>query len=425
MKKLNRNQDHNIQVGIDVGSSKFCCAIGEIIPSDQNVKLLGVGSSLSTGIKKGSIIHRDKIIEEMEKAINDAEIMADIKVDRAWLSISGEHIRGINTQGAIAIQKPGQSPLGTDQEIQKEDVQKVLELAKAISFPMDRDILHTLPQEYIIDTMNGIEDPVGMSGRRLEGKVHLVTVATSAATNFINCAEELGISVEGLVFQGLASSIATIDKDEKELGVAVIDIGAGTTDIVVYLEGGIRHTGVIPIGSDSITNDIAVMLQIGKQEAEEIKLKYGSAKASMASPELEFDLPVKNGGISRKISEHELSRYVEARMTEILQLISREISRADIQQKLIYGLVFTGGGAQLSNLAALSEEILSLRSRIGVPKGISGVTDVASTPYYAAAIGLLFWPLNFQDAQQIISPFGGVTVKNVANNIYQWFKQFF
>ena len=361
----------------------------------------------------------------MEKAINDAEIMADIKVDRAWLSISGEHIRGINTQGAIAIQKPGQSSLGTDQEIQKEDVLKVLELAKAISFPMDRDILHTLPQEYIIDTMNGIKDPVGMSGRRLEGKVHLVTVATSAATNFINCAEELGISVEGLVFQGLASSMATIDQDEKELGVAVIDIGAGTTDIVVYLEGGIRHTGVIPIGSDSITNDIAVMLQIGKQEAEEIKLKYGSAKASMASPELDFDLPVKNGGISRKISEHELSRYVEARMTEIFQLISREISRADIQQKLIYGLVFTGGGAQLPNLAALSEEILSIRSRIGVPKGISGVTDVASTPYYAAAIGLLFWPLYFKDAQQKLSPFDGVTVKNVANNIYQWFKQFF
>jgi len=227
MKKLSRTQDKNIQVGIDVGSSKFCCAIAEIDPSNQNVKLLGVGSCPSSGIKKGSIIHRDKVIEEMEKAVTDAEIMADIKVNRSWLTISGEHVRGINTQGAIAIQKPGQSPSATDQEIRIEDVYKVLELAKAISFPVDRNILHTLPQEYIIDTMNGIKDPVGMSGRRLEGRVHLVTVATSSASNFINCAEELGISIDGLVFQGLASSISTIDKDEKELGVAVVDIGAG------------------------------------------------------------------------------------------------------------------------------------------------------------------------------------------------------
>jgi|ETNmetMinimDraft_13_1059891.scaffolds.fasta_scaffold00008_5 cell division protein FtsA len=423
MKKLSRTQDKNIQVGIDIGSSKFCCAIAEIDPSNQNVKLLGVGSCPSSGIKKGSIIHRDKIIEEMEKAVTDAEIMADIKVNRSWLTISGEHVRGINTQGAIAIQKPGQTPSATDQEIRIEDVYKVLELAKAISFPVDRNILHTLPQEYIIDTMNGIKDPVGMSGRRLEGRVHLVTVATSSASNFINCAEELGISVDGLVFQGLASSIATIDKDEKELGVAVVDIGSGTTDIVVYLDGGVRHTGVIPIGSDSITNDIAVMLQVGKKEAEEIKLKYASAKASMASPELEFELPVKNGGISRKISEHELSRYVEARMTEILNLISREISRADIHQKLTYGLVFTGGGAQLSNLAGLAEETLNIRARIGAPKGISGVVDVASTPHYAAAIGLIQWPLHYQDTQAGIH--AGLTPGKVFKKFTAWFKEFF
>ncbi|MBC8215061.1 MAG: cell division protein FtsA [Candidatus Marinimicrobia bacterium] len=423
MKSLNRIQDKTINVGIDIGTSRIRCAIAEVNTDSKEIKLLGIGSSPSSGIKQGSIIHRDQIIDEIETAITDAETMAGMKVNHVHLSISGDHIRGINTQGAIAIQKNGHSQMSSEYDISREDVRQVLELAKAISFPVDRDILHILPQEYVIDTMTGIKDPVGMSGRRLEARVHLVTMATSTATNLAGCIEELGLTVEGFVFQGLASTIATVDEDEKELGVAVVNIGAGTTDITVFHDGGVRHTGVIPIGASSITNDIAVMLQIGKEDAEMIKLKYASAKSSMASPELNFDIPVKEGELKRDISEHEVSRYVEARMVELLQLIAREISRADIHESLTYGLVLTGGGAQLKNLTGLAEETLKLRTRIGIPKGVSGAIDIASTAAHSGVVGLVRWPL-YYDEKQFSEP-TGLTFKTVVNKLSQWFKEFF
>ena len=349
--------------------------------------------------------------------------MAGIKANHVYLSLTGDHIRGINTQGAIAIQKGGNSQLPTENDITKEDVRQVLELAKAISFPVDRDILHILPQEYVIDTMTGIKDPIGMSGRRLEARVHLVTMATSSAANLAGCVEELGLTVQGFVFQGMASAVSVVDDYEKELGVAVVNIGAGTTDITVYFDGGVRHTAVIPLGASSVTNDIAVMLQIGKEDAEAIKLKYASAKASMASPELYFDLPVKPGEIKRQISEHEVSRYVEARMVELLQLIAREISRADIHDHLTYGLVLTGGGAKLKNLASLAEETLKLRVRIGLPKRISGEIDIASTSAHSSVIGLVQWPVFFDESQ--FSEESNLSVKAVFDKIIHWFKEFF
>ena len=356
MKQRMKISDKNTQIGIDIGTSKICCAITEINSDEESNKILGVASVPSQGIKKGSIVHRDRVMDAIEAAVREAELMAGIKVNRAMLSISGEHIRGINTQGAIAIQKGTTSNVPVEQEITQNDVSRVLELAKAVSLPVDREILHILPQEYLIDTMDSIKDPVGMSGRRLEAKVHLITMAATTAKNLVNCVHEMAIDVEGLVFQALASAIATLDTDEKEMGVAVVDIGAGTTDITVFYDGGVRHSAVIGVGASTVTNDIAVMLQIGMEDAEEIKMKYASAKASMSSTELEFDLPVKNGGIARKVSEHELSRYVEARMTELIQLISREITRSDVSDQLTYGLVLTGGGALLRDLDKLLSE---------------------------------------------------------------------
>ncbi|SVB47480.1 uncharacterized protein METZ01_LOCUS200334, partial [marine metagenome] len=326
---------------MDIGSNKICCAITEINPTSDSVKLLGIGTSPATGINKGSITHRDKLIDEMENAFQQAQTMADINIDNISLGISGDHVRGINTQGAITIGGTNGSNVPIQHEITDNDVSNVLELAKAISLPMDRDILHVLPQEYVIDSMDSIQDPVGLTGRRLEARVHLITVATSAATNLASCAEELGVSVDGIIYQGLASSLSTLEHDEKKLGVVCVDIGASTTDIVVYLDGGVRHTSTIGIGAASITNDIAVMLQIGIDEAEKIKKTYGSAKASMSSPDLEFEVPAKNGGLKRTISEHELSRYVEARTAEILQLVMREVAKADIKEKLTYGMVIT------------------------------------------------------------------------------------
>jgi|TARA_B100000929_G_scaffold150939_1_gene119565 cell division protein FtsA len=412
-----------IHSGLDIGSNKICCAITEINPTSDSVKLLGIGTSPATGINKGSITHRDKLIDEMENAFQQAQTMADINIDNISLGISGDHVRGINTQGAIAIGGTNGSNVPIQHEITDNDVSNVLELAKAISLPMDRDILHVLPQEYVIDSMDSIQDPVGLTGRRLEARVHLITVATSAATNLASCAEELGVSVDGIIYQGLASSLSTLEHDEKKLGVVCVDIGASTTDIVVYLDGGVRHTSTIGIGAASITNDIAVMLQIGIDEAEKIKKTYGSAKASMSSPDLEFEVPTKNGELKRNISEHELSRYVEARTAEILQLVMREIAKADINEKLTYGMVITGGGSELKNLSGLAQETIGMPVRIGKPNNISGEVDIASGPSYASAIGLSQWR-RFGTDLNVNKPGKGF-VKDTITNVKKLFNDFF
>ena len=391
MIRSNLNSDKYIQAGLDIGSHKICCAISEIDLKTDTTKLLGLGNSQATSINRGAITHRDNLIDEIEHAINEAQTMSGISIETLSLGISGEHIRGINTQGAIAIGGPQASNVSLQNEITKNDVKKVLDLAKAISLPMDRDILHVLPQEYVIDTMNSIKDPVGLTGRRLEAKVHVITVATTAATNLVSCVEELGIRVESIIYQGLASSLSTLNDDEKKLGVVSVDIGASTTDIVIYYEEGIQHTATIGIGAASITNDIASLLQIGIDEAEKIKRKYASAKASMASPELEIELPGQNGNLKRKVSENQLSQYVEARMYEILQLVMKEISRANLDDKLTFGIVLTGGGSELKNLCNLAQGISNIKVRIGFPENISGTVNIASDPAFASAIGLTKW----------------------------------
>ncbi len=423
MKNFSLPKEKNIYVGIDVGSSKICCSISTIDPIEGTLQLLGIGSSPSTGVKIGSITHRENLISEMEAAIKEAEMMADAKVSSAIVSISSEQIRGINTQGAIAIQKNQMNNVPIQHEITESDVQRVVDLAKGISLPIDRDILHVLPQEFMIDTMEKIKDPVGMSGHRLEAHVHLITVSTTAATNIANCAQELGITVDGLVFQGLASGTAVLDKDEKDHGVALVDFGEGTTDISIYHDDGIRHASVLGIGSGSITNDIGVMLQVGMEEAESIKRTYGSAKASLSSPELEFDLPVKNGGIARRISEHELSRYVEARTEEILRLVKREIIRAGLIENLTYGVVLTGGGANLKNISGLAEEILEMPVRIGKPKGVQDTVGMASDPAFSAAVGLGIWC--YQPDEMFSDYHAESPVKQTFKHIFRWFKDFF
>ncbi|MFH1853651.1 MAG: cell division protein FtsA [Candidatus Neomarinimicrobiota bacterium] len=423
MNPLNRRQDKQVHVGIDIGSSKICCAIVETNPANNATKVLGLGSKPFSGMRKGSLIHIDKTIDTLEEVLREAELMANVKVERAVLSLSGEHIRGINTQGAIAVHKSSTQNIPVEHEINAQDVHRVLELSKAISLPMDRDILHVLPQEYIIDTMGSIKDPVGMSGRRLEAKIHLITTATTAAKNIAKCAEELGIQVEGLVFQALSASLPTLTRDEKELGVALVDIGAGTTDITVYHEGGVRHSAVLGIGANSITHDIAMMLQISIEEAEKIKLKYASAKAAMSSTELDFELPAAEGELVRRVTEHELSRYVEARMVEVFQMVAREISRADIHERLTFGVVLTGGGAMLRNIVSLASEVFQEPVRIGTPKGISGVVDVASSPIYATVLGLTQWKTREEEFNPGLLP--DKTLNQVWGKLKKWFKEFF
>ena len=416
MRPISNGQERQLTVGIDIGSSKICCAIGSIMPGSDRVKLLGISSMPSMGFRKGSISHRNQLIEQLEKVLFEAETMANTKVNNAILSVTGEHIRCLNTQAAAALNRNRANGVSGDRPIVKTDIDQVLNLAQAISLPPDRDILHTLPQEYSVDTLKEISNPLGLTGRRLEGRVHLVTAAISSMKNLVDCVEELGIKVNGLVFQPLASAIATLKNDEMQLGVTLAEIGSSTTNIVVYHGGAVRHSAVIPIGSASITNDIAVMLQISIEEAENIKIKYASAKASLSSPKLEFDLPSENGDLKRSISEHELSRYVEARMQEIFQLIINEISRADIKESLTYGLVLSGGGAQLSNISALAGDLMGMRVRIGTPTHIEGITDVADLPIHATTMGLLLWPIWADDFAQ--STHIGV------KTYFQKFKQF-
>ena len=428
IKKGTLIQNQSIVAGIDIGSAKCCCSIGKIDHETGNIKLLGIGESSSTGMKKGSIVNRDKVIESIEDAVRDAESMAKIKVDRANVTISGNHIRGLNTQGAIAIHTNGNGHIPDAQPIQPKDIHKVLDMARAISFPIDRNILHIIPQEYIIDTMEGVINPIGMTGRRLEARVHLITVAISSLTNIKDCVEESGISVDEIIYQGLASALSVITNDEKEMGVAVVDIGADTSDLVVFHEGGVRHSAVIPIGGNSITQDIAMMLQIGTDEAEKIKNKYGSAIASMASAELEFELQSENGQLKRSISEHELSRYIEARAGEILQYIAKEMSRADIDGPLTYGMVLTGGGAQLNHFAKLSENELNIKTRIGVPVHCGNVIKLGSEPKYAASLGLLNWQEFIHNERILLNGNSGSLggrMKGWFEGISNWSKEFF
>ena len=387
------------------------------------MKLLGAGVAPSHGVKRGTVVDIDTTIQAIEDAVHKAETMANVKVSEAYVGLSGDHIRGLNTQGAIAISKNGH-PVTYEDEIKNSDITRVLEMARAVSLPVDREILHILPQEFVVDHQGGIKNPTGMVGRRLEAQVHLITGATSAAKNITKCVEEAGISVTRFVYQPLASGEAVLEPHEKELGVVLVDIGGGTTDICVYFEGEVRHSAVIALGGDSISNDLAMMTQVSIEEAEEIKNNYGSAKAAMASTDLEFELPHSTSETPRKASEHEVSRYVEARMTEIFQMVKREIERADIENPVSFGVVLTGGGSLLKNAASLGEEILDAQVKIGIPKGLSGVVDVAASPIYATAIGLVQHPTLTHEGYDPVHR-RSANMGKLVENIGGWFRGFF
>jgi len=405
MKSISNGQEQKITVGLDIGSSNIVCAIGYVNPNTKNVKLQGISSRPSKGIKKGVIINRDELIENIEGVLSEAELMANIKVTNVILSITGEHIRSLNTQAAIPLSRMNGSSTNTlDSAINDGDIYQVLDLAQAVSLPVDRDIVHTLPQEYLVDTLDDIKNPMGMTGRRLEGRVHLITAATTAMSNLVNCVEELGITVDGLVFQPLAAALSTLQDDEMELGVTLVEIGSSTTNIAVYHAGAIRHSAVIPIGSASITNDIAVMLQVSISEAEEIKMKYASAKSSMSSSKLDIPLKSKEGQLQRSIPEQEVSKYVEARMQEIFQMVIREIARADIKDPLTYGIVVTGGGAELRNIISLAENSMGVKVRKGKPIKIDGAQDIADKPRHSTVMGLLLWPFYANDHIRMQKP---------------------
>ncbi|BAW79601.1 cell division protein FtsA [Candidatus Nitrosoglobus terrae] len=376
-----RRTDKNLIVGLDIGTSKVAAIVAEA-HSQGEVEVIGMGFHASHGLKKGVVVNIDSTVQSIQIAVEEAELMAGCRIHSVFTGISGNHIRSLNSHGIVAIR---------DKEVSSEDIARVVDAARAVAIPADRKILHVLPQEFIIDNQEGIRDPVGMSGVRLEAKVHIVSGAMSAVQNIIKCVRHCGLEVDDIVLQQLASSYSVLMDDEKELGVCLVDIGGGTTDIAVFTDGAIRHTAVIPIAGDQITNDIAVALRTPTQHAEDIKLRYACALTQLTSSDEGIEVPSVGERPSRRLSRQTLAGVVEPRYDELLKLVLQELQRSGYEELLGAGVVLTGGSAKMEGAIDLAEEIFNMPVRLGIPQHITGLADVARNPVHATGVGLLLF----------------------------------
>jgi cell division protein FtsA len=367
-------------VGIDFGTTKICVVVGVNTP--EGLEIIGIGKQPSLGIRKGVVVNIPTTVESIKKAVEVAELMAGVEITSAYAGIAGGHIKGFNSSGVVAIK---------EKEVTVHDVERAIDAAKAVAMPLDREVIHVIPQEFVVNEQDGVRDPVGMSGVRLESKVHIVTGAVSSAQNLIKCANKAGINVTDIVLEPLASAEAVLTNDEKDLGVALIDIGGGTTDIAVYVRGSVVHTGVIAMGGNHITNDIAVGLRTSIQEAENIKIASGCALASMLASDQIIEIPASVGKKAREVSKSILTKIIEPRVEEILTLISQELSGSGFKHLLSTGVVITGGASLLEGIQEMAEFILELPVRRGAPQNVGGLVDVISSPIYSTAVGLLVY----------------------------------
>lgn len=364
-----------------MGTTKICAIIGEV-NSEGVVDIIGVGSAQSRGLRRGVVVNIDHTVASIRKAVNDAELMAGCQAESVYAGISGGHIKGINSHGVIAIK---------NREVTAAEVARVIDAAKAVAIPLDREVIHILPQEFMVDAQEGIKEPIGMAGVRLEAKVHIVTGAVSAAQNIVRCAHRSGLRVHNLVLQQMASAEAVLSSDERELGVAIVDIGGGTTDLAVFFEGAIQHTSVLPVGGDQLTNDIAVGLRTPMGEAEKIKKRHGCALGSLVEKDETIHVPGVGGRPPRVVPRSTLADITEPRLEEILTLVRREMEKHNVLQNLASGVVLTGGSVVIHGICDLAEQIFDLPVRIGYPVGISGLVDVVNSPVYATGVGLVLW----------------------------------
>jgi len=376
-----------ISTGLDIGTSKVSAVVIERGEGDVR-KVIGVGTSPSQGMRKGTVVDLEKTVRAVADAVEQAELMAGVDVSGVQVGIAGDHIRSFNSRGVIAVSRP-------DREITDRDVHRVIEAAKAVAIPMDREILHVLPQEFVVDSQDGIRVALGMTGVRLEVDVHIITAGTSAAQNVVKAVERAGLEVEQLVLQPLATSAAVLDSDERELGVALVDIGEGTTDVAIFHGGSIRHSSVIGLGGGNVTSDIAVGLRTPLSKAEEIKLSHARALSPAPSAERVIRVQGVGGRKDREVPEEQLDMIVEARMEELLSLVSREIAKTDYGDLVGTGAVITGGTALMDGLAELGERVLGLPVKIGTPRLVGGLEERVSDPRYSAAVGLALYGLNW------------------------------
>ncbi|WP_305072552.1 cell division protein FtsA [Propionivibrio sp.] len=398
-----------IIVGLDIGTTKVVALVAEVSPDDR-LNIIGMGSQDSRGLRKGVVVNIEDTVATISRVIQEVELMADCKVKDVYTGIAGSHIRSFNSNGMVAIK---------DKEVTTMDVERVIETARAMPIPADQEILHILTQEFIIDDQDGIREPIGMSGFRLEVKVHIVTGAVSAAQNIVKCVRRCGLEVNDLVLQPLASSYAVLSDDEKDLGVCLIDIGGGTTDIAVWTQGAIRHTSVIPIAGDQITNDIAMALRTPTREAEDIKCKFGCALSDLADPEDVLDVAGVDERPSRKLSRRALSDVIQPRVEELFELVQAELRRSGFEDVLSSGIVLTGGSAVMPGMIELGEEVFHMPVRLGFPKYSGALADVIQTPRFATSYGLLLEALTQRKR--------GVKVRETRDvkQIFGWMKSWF
>ncbi len=373
----------NLIVGLDIGTTKIGVVVAE--QNEDRVDVIGIGTHPSRGLRKGVVVDIDATVESIKNAVEEAELMGDCEISSVYAGIAGGHIRGFNSHGIVAVK---------DREVSEGDVRRVIDAAKAVAIPMDREVIHVIPQEFVIDDQDGIREPLGMSGVRLEAKIHIVTAAVTSAQNIVKCANKAGLNVVDIVLEPLASAEAVLSRDERDLGVCLIDIGGGTTDLAVFADGAITHTSVLALGGNHVSNDIAVGLRTPFEEAERIKKKFGVASARLLGSDDILTVPSVGGRRPREVSRKLLCEIIEPRMEEILSLARGELAKANLEDRIPCGVVLSGGCSALNGVAELAEEIFEAPVRLGTPQNIGGLQDVVRDPMYATGVGLVLYGAN-------------------------------
>jgi cell division protein FtsA len=412
---MSSGQQNKMIVGLDIGTSKVVAIVGEL-SGDGQIEIVGIGSHPSRGMKKGVVVNIESTVQSIQRAVEEAELMAGCQIHSVYVGIAGSHIRSLNSHGIVAIR---------DREVYGLDLERVIDAAQAVAIPADQKILHILPQEYVIDNQEGIKEPLGMSGVRLEAKVHLVTCAGNAAQNIEKCVRRCGLEVEDMILEQLASSYSVLTDDEKDLGVCLVDIGGGTTDIAIFTDGSIRHTGVIPIAGDQVTNDIAMALRTPTQHAEEIKIKYACALTQLAGPDETIKVPSVGDRPPRDLSRQSLAEVVEPRYDELFTLIQAELRRSGFEDMIPAGIVLTGGTSKMEGVVELAEEIFHMPVRVGSPQSVQGLTDIVRNPIYATGVGLLLYGMQHQEDGASSSPKYTSNSEGAFARLKAWFRSNF
>lgn len=370
-------------VALDIGTSKVCVLVGEI--NDRNlIEIIGKGTSPMKGTRRGNIINLDQAVDAVKKAVDEAEVMAGLQIESVYVGVAGDHIRSVNSRGVVSV-------MGKHKEIGRDDIDRVIEASKSINIPAELELLHVIPREFVVDGQDGIHDPLGMTATRLEANVHIVTGARTHDQNILTAVNKAGIAVQELVLEQLAAAEAVLTQDEREMGVLLMDIGAGTTDYAVFLEGNVVHTNVLPVGAGHFTSDISVVLRTPMEDAERIKKRYGCALASLVTEDDPIEVPTVGGRAPKILSKQELTGIIEPRAAEIAKLVYRDLEKVGLEKEIRSGVVIVGGGAEMDGMVEMSEQIFDQSARRGVPRGLGGLSDTVAGPEWAAAAGLLLW----------------------------------